>query len=103
MTDRTYSAVVKTNRAKERHFDPVGHFDSTSRALGVSWDKSAGKWKAQLRHGGKNHHLGYFTEEQDAAAAYQAAREAAPEGRLEEHLASIRDARAAARKRARQQ
>ena len=65
---------------------------------GVTWNKTNNKWKAQLWHGVKLHHMGYFAEERDAAAAVQAAREAAAEGRLEEHLAERREA--AARERA---
>ena len=63
--------------------DTVG----TSEARGVSWHKSTAKWQAQLYHSGKRHHVGRFAEERDAAAAVQAAREAAAEGRLGEHLA----------------
>lgn len=40
---------------------------------GVSWNKAAGKWLAQIRLGGKHKHLGLFTSEQDAAAAYDRA------------------------------
>ena len=64
---------------------------------GVNWNRSKRKWEARLQHGGKRHHLGYFAEERDAAAAYQAAREAAAEGRLDEHLAARREAAATER------
>ena len=53
----------------------------TSGSAGVSWDKQNKKWTARLKLGGKKHSLGRFAEERDAAAAYQAAREAAAEGR----------------------
>jgi hypothetical protein len=44
---------------------------------GACWVAAKGKWKAQIRHGGKNHHLGYFDRECDAHEAYaRAAREA---------------------------
>ena len=65
----------------------------TSGFAGVSWEKRTKKWRAQFHHGGKQHHLGRFAEERGAAAAVRAAREAAAEGRLEEHLAERREAR----------
>ena len=35
--------------------------------------RCAGKWRAQITHLGKRHHLGYFVGESDAARAYDAA------------------------------
>ena len=46
--------------------------------LGVSWAKKTRKWKAEIQHKGKKQHLDYFDNEEDAAAAVKAAREAAP-------------------------
>lgn len=40
---------------------------------GASWVTAKGKWKAQIRIGGKNCHIGYFGTEQEANAAYRAA------------------------------
>lgn len=40
-----------------------------SRYRGVIWLKSAGKWQAQVNFGGKNHYLGRFTDELEAARA----------------------------------
>ena len=69
----------------------------TSGFAGVSWHASSRKWVARLHHGGKQHYLGNFAEERGAAAAYQAAREAAAEGRLGRHLAGRREAAASER------
>ena len=56
------------NRGKQRN--------NTSEFKGVSFDKAAGKWKAQIGLDGKNEHLGYFYTPEKAAAAYEkAARE----------------------------
>jgi len=41
--------------------------DNTSGVRGVSWDKRAGKWKAQAQINGKLTHLGYFTCKIEAA------------------------------------
>ncbi len=43
---------------------------TSSRFRGVSWHKSAGKWRAQIRAGDVQHWLGDFTSEVAAAIAY---------------------------------
>ena len=42
---------------------PVSEF------VGVSWDKSCCRWKAQITHGKQTHHLGHFDEDGEEAAA----------------------------------
>lgn len=42
----------------------------TSRHAGVSWNKAALKWKAQIQVNGKKRGLGYFNSEYEAHAAY---------------------------------
>ena len=37
---------------------------------GVSFNKTANKWTAQIRYNGQRIHLGYFTNESDATRAY---------------------------------
>lgn len=44
-----------------------------SQYRGVTWHFGAGKWVAQTRVNGKHIHLGYFSNEQDAAVAYDTA------------------------------
>jgi hypothetical protein len=34
----------------------------------VSWDKTNKKWEAQVRHGGKQEHIGRFATEEEAKA-----------------------------------
>jgi len=46
---------------------------STSRFKGVSWHKRDEKWDAKINKHGKRYHLGYFTDEADAARAYDRA------------------------------
>ena len=43
---------------------------SSSKYLGVCWDKSRNKWKASIRVNGKIYNLGRFAVEEDAARAY---------------------------------
>ena len=43
-----------------------------SKYVGVTWDKSANRWKAQIDIDGKNKYLGKFTDELKAYETYQA-------------------------------
>jgi|HubBroStandDraft_2_1064218.scaffolds.fasta_scaffold26532_4 hypothetical protein len=45
----------------------------TSMFKGVSWDKDARKWVANIVRNKRQKHLGYFVSEVDAARAYDAA------------------------------
>ena len=45
----------------------------TSRCVGVYWAKRARRWRASIWHEGRNQHLGYFDEGQDAARAFDEA------------------------------
>jgi len=44
-----------------------------SKYLGVSLHKGSNKWRGQIKKNRKITHLGYFTEEEDAAQAYNTA------------------------------
>lgn len=39
----------------------------SSRFRGVSLNKGSGKWEARIREGGRNHYLGSFDDEREAA------------------------------------
>lgn len=44
----------------------------TSKYVGVSWDKKrGGRWLVHIQYQGKNYHLGYFTDEDEAGKVYQ--------------------------------
>lgn len=45
----------------------------TSQYKGIYWDKSHGKWKAQIKTNGNTKSLGYFVDEVEAARAYNRA------------------------------
>lgn len=45
----------------------------TSQYKGVRWNRECQKWQAQIGVQGKRHHLGLFTDERSAAAAYDSA------------------------------
>lgn len=42
---------------------------SSSGIRGVNWDKEKSKWKVQVGANGKNHHIGYFTDKEEAKEA----------------------------------
>lgn len=44
--------------------------NSMTGLLGASFDKQSGKYRAQIRFGGKVRHLGYFPDPESAHAAY---------------------------------
>lgn len=44
--------------------------DSTSKYLGVSWDKFCKKWKAQIYANGVKKHIGVYATEEEAYDAY---------------------------------
>ena len=46
---------------------------SSSRFKGVSWYKRFQKWRASICKDGRDHHLGCFADESDAARAYNGA------------------------------
>lgn len=45
----------------------------TSSYKGVAWNREKGKWEARIATNGKKRFLGYFVNEEDAAAAYETA------------------------------
>ena len=47
--------------------------DNTSGRIGVSWNGIKGKWHSRIRAHGKDRHIGYFTDIEDAIAARAAA------------------------------
>ncbi len=47
--------------------------DNTSGFKGVYWNKRQGKWHARIKLNGKLHHLGYFSDQGEAAFARNAA------------------------------
>ena len=47
--------------------------DNVSGQRGVSWDRSRGKWAAEIISNGVRHRLGRFNSIADASAAYEAA------------------------------
>ncbi len=54
-------------------FNKTPFIGGTSEHKGVHWDKTAGKWQAQIGYNGRRYNLGRFKNECDAAQAYNEA------------------------------
>ncbi len=65
--DKLYNLQLLTNRENTVKDMKVG----TSSYTGVCWNKNSKKWQAQIYKKGKIKHLGYFTDEKEAAQAYK--------------------------------
>jgi hypothetical protein len=69
--DRWLNLRAATSAQNKRNISTPRH--NTSGIKGVSWHKQKGKWRAGIRVDRRQNHLGYFTDINDAAAAYAAA------------------------------
>lgn len=64
---------IVTNKQNQEHRDGA-QVNSRSGVLGVSWNRTAGKWHVQVHHGGTCHRGGYFTDLNEAERAAVALR-----------------------------
>lgn len=71
-----FSALVRglrehvDSKSKLKQEEPAGTAPKSSKFKGVSWHKHSQKWYAYIQYNGKMHGLGYFHEQEEAAAAY---------------------------------
>jgi hypothetical protein len=77
MTDHVNGNGLDNRRANLRHATNADNQhnskkanNNTSGIKGVYWEKTRGKWRAQIKVSGRRWQLGYFTNIEDAAAAY---------------------------------
>jgi hypothetical protein len=57
--------------AKQQRWIKCG--EAGSKYRGVNWDKIRNKWRPDISYDGKQHHLGYFEDEEEAVRAYDEA------------------------------
>jgi hypothetical protein len=69
--DNTRPNLREATPVQQQHNQ--GSRGGTSAYKGVSWNTRRGKWVATIRANYRKHHLGYFTDEADAARAYNVA------------------------------
>ena len=62
-----YNLEVITHRKNSNR----KHIKSSSKYVGVCWDKKRNKWRSNIAINGRKKHLGYFTDEKEASQVYQ--------------------------------
>jgi hypothetical protein len=74
---RAYDKAARTQHGEKAQLNfPTGGESGTrqsSKYRGVIWHKSRNKWEAKIMYDGKQHHLGSFEDEEEAAKAYDRA------------------------------
>ena len=68
LDNRQDNIRICTCQQNQRNRKP--RLNLTSGYKGVSWYRRIKKWQAHIQMNGKRKHLGYFTEEKEAALAY---------------------------------
>ena len=67
LDNRKSNLRIVSHAANGQNLPPIGR--GSSKFRGVSFRKDLEKWQAYLRIEGKQHHIGYFESEQEAADA----------------------------------
>ena len=55
---------------RQNSYNRRGNSRGSSQYKGVYWHKVGGKWAARITYNGKNHYLGLYVDEKEAAKAY---------------------------------
>ena len=72
---------------------PTARQKKTSQYRGVRWHRVQEKWQAGIQHAGKHYYLGLHEQEQDAANAYNTAKEQIKRGTFKAAAAAAKAAR----------
>ena len=67
LINQRYNLRVCTRSQNSQNLLPQG---GTSKYKGVHWYKAGNRWQGHIRHNYKKIHLGYYTDEIEAARAY---------------------------------
>lgn len=68
-----HTRTPEMDAAQQRKIQGRKTRPSSSQYIGVYWDKANSKWSVQIKIGSRRLYLGRFTDEQEAARAYDAA------------------------------
>jgi hypothetical protein len=69
--DKTNNNVQNLEIITQRENANKKHIKSSSKYVGVCWDKPSNKWMSRIVINGKRKHLGRFSNEIEASEAYQ--------------------------------
>jgi len=69
--DRSNNKLINLEIVSQRENANQKHIASSSKYTGVYWNKNRKAWRAHIRIGKKQKHLGYYSEEYDAHLAYE--------------------------------
>lgn len=69
LNNRRCNLRIVTSRQNHQNL----HIPKSSKYPGVTWDKRASKWHAQIQVNDKRRHLGYYDDEETAARRYRIA------------------------------
>lgn len=75
MTTGTYAKKYRKEGTDLNYLTQKTSSNNTSGVKGVSWYKQSQKWMAKINFKGKQHHLGYFVDKQEAINARKEAEE----------------------------
>lgn len=76
-------ANLRDTNDEQNHHNRARETKSASGHLGVTWHQRDARWMAHIEASGKRHHLGYFTDLNEAIAARKAAERVYHPGRPE--------------------
>jgi len=64
------AAAARVRAAPKKRKKQKNAASKSSRLRGVSWDKTKKKWQVKIKVGGKQKHVGRFTDEETAGRAF---------------------------------
>lgn len=70
LDNRRKNLRVSTRGQNNHNRQNIIRSSGTSRFKGVCWSSSVGRWRATIKIGDKQHHLGHYTSQIDAAHVY---------------------------------